>query len=57
MIIFDNKPPQYTTSVELEDAVRRSRDNTKQLVVEARKRRTELSNSSLANEVEIPKHS
>lgn len=57
MMIFDNKPPQYMTSAELEDAIRRRRDHTKKLVVEARKRRAELSNSALANEVEKPKHS
>ena len=57
MIIFDNKPPQYMISAELEDAVRRSRDHTKKLVVEARKRRAELSNSPPANKVENPKQS
>ena len=44
-------------SAELEDAVRRSRDHTKKLVVEARKRRAELSNSPPANKVENPKQS
>jgi hypothetical protein len=57
MMIFNNKPSQYMTSAELEDAIRRRRDHTKKLVVEARKRRAELSNSPLANEVEKPKHS
>jgi hypothetical protein len=57
MMIFDNKPPQYMTSAELEDAIRRRRNHTKKLVAEARKRRAELSNSPLANEVEKPKHS
>ena len=57
MIIFDNRPPQYMTSAELEDAVRRRRDHTKKLVVEARKRRAASSNSPLANEVEKPLHS
>ena len=56
MMIFDNKPPPYMTSAELEDAIRRHRDHTKKLVAEARKRRAELSNLPLANEVEKPKH-
>jgi hypothetical protein len=45
------------TSAELEDAIRRRRDHTKNLVVEARSRRAKLSNFPLANEVEKPKHS
>lgn len=54
MIIFDNKPPQYMTSAELEDAIRQRRDHTKKLVMEARKCRAELSNFPLDNEVAKP---
>lgn len=57
MMIFDNKPPQYMTSAELEDAIRRRRNHTKKLVAEARKRRAQSSKAPLANEVEKPKYS
>jgi hypothetical protein len=38
-MIFDEKPPQFLTSVELEEAIRRHREQTRKLLAEARARR------------------
>jgi hypothetical protein len=38
-MIRDEKSPQYMTSAELEEAIRRHREHTKKLLAEARSRR------------------
>lgn len=38
-MISDDKSPQYMTSAELEEAIRRHREHTKKLLAEARSRR------------------
>jgi hypothetical protein len=40
---LDEKSPQYMTSAELEEAIRRHREHTKKLLAEARNRRADLS--------------
>jgi hypothetical protein len=39
--MFKKKQPEYMTSAELEEAIRRHREETKKLLAEARKRRAE----------------
>lgn len=41
-MIPEEKPPQYMTSAELEEAIRRHREHTKKLLAEARNRRASL---------------
>jgi hypothetical protein len=41
-MISDDKPPQYMTSAELEEAIRRHREHTKKLLAEARSRRAKV---------------
>jgi hypothetical protein len=40
-MIFNEKPPQYMTSAEPEEAIRRHREHTKKLIAEARNRRAD----------------
>lgn len=46
-MMLDEKFPQYMTSAELEEAIRRHRDHTKKLLAEARNRRADLSKTPL----------
>lgn len=41
-MIIDDKLPQYMTSAELEEAIRRHREHTKKLLAEVRSRRAQL---------------
>lgn len=45
-MIFNDKPLKYLTSAELEEAVRRHREQTKKLLAEVRRRRVELAQSA-----------
>jgi hypothetical protein len=49
-MVFDKKPPQYRTSAELEEAIRRHREHTKKLQAEARSHRKEASKSRTPQE-------
>jgi len=49
-MVFDKKPPQYRTSAELEEAIRRHREHTKKLLAEARSHRKEASKSRTPQE-------
>ena len=40
-MILDEKSPQYMSSAELEEAIRRHREHTKKLLAEARNRRAD----------------
>jgi hypothetical protein len=53
-MIFDEKFPQYMTSAELEETIRRHREHTKKLLAEVRNRRAELSKTIPADHVEKP---
>jgi len=44
-MISDDKQPQYMTSAELEEAIRRHREHTKKLIAEARSRRAKVNES------------
>lgn len=44
-MISDDKHPQYMTSAELEEAIRRHREHTKKLLAEARSRRAKVKES------------
>jgi hypothetical protein len=46
-MLDDQKPPQYMTSQELEDAIRKHREYAKRLIVEAKLRRTEAEKARL----------
>jgi hypothetical protein len=41
-MIIDDKSPQYMTSAELEEAIRRHREHTKKLLAEVRNRRAQF---------------
>jgi hypothetical protein len=50
-MIFDEKSPQYKTSAELEEVIRRHREHTKNLVLESRNVRADLSKNIASNQV------
>jgi hypothetical protein len=54
-MIFNDKSPQYMTSAELEEAIRRHREQTKKLLAEVRSRRTGTSTQPPVPPAEKPK--
>lgn len=48
-MIFNDKSPQYMTSAELEEAIRRHREHTKKLLAEARNRRASSTENAPAS--------
>lgn len=52
-MISKDKSPQYMTSAELEEAIRRHRDFTKKLLAEARSRRANSSRSDSLQAAEV----
>jgi hypothetical protein len=53
-MIFDEKSPQYMTSAELEEAIKRHREHTKKLLAEARNRRAGLPVNTLPASIKEP---
>lgn len=54
-MLSNDKSPQYMTSAELEEAIRRHREFTKKLLAEARSRRANASRTDSMQSAEIPR--